>query len=150
MFSLLYNLQAQALDSVNQQLEYYEVFQPPGSSYTSDSLAVIDEQKTVVNSDDRSNVLPEDESALSLHLDDDSLDSTSQHSLSHDQLPSPRSVKPSLSFFGKKTTKFMWTGGHLRILQDILEFTWGIIENWKRFLNYYVIISYCKSQKFHR
>ena len=81
MFSLLYNLQAQALDSVNQQLEYYEVFQPPGSSYTSDTLAVIDEQKTVVSSDDRSNVLSEDESALSLHLDDDSLDSTSQHSL---------------------------------------------------------------------
>ena len=128
-------MQAQALDSVNQQLEYYEVFQPFGGSYTDNSLAVTDQQKTVVSGDDQPNVLPENENTSSPQLDDDSLDSTSQHSVSYDQLPSPRLFKPSLSFSGKKTTKFMWTSGHLRILQDVLEFTWGIIENWKRFLN---------------
>lgn len=131
IFCCIIKPQAQALDSANQQLEYCGIFQPFGSSYTNDSLKVTDQPKTVANSDDQSIASPEKENSLSLHSDDDS---SSQHNVLYDQLPSPRSFKPSLSFSGKKT-KYMWTSGHLRVLCDVLEFAWNIVENWKRFLN---------------
>ena len=128
-------MQAQTLDPANQQLEYCGIFQPFDNLNTNNSLAVTDLPKTFVSGNDQPTVSSEKENSLSLNLDDESSDSTSQRNMSYDQLPSPRLFKPSLSFSGKKTAKFMWTSGHFRVLCDVLQFAWGIIENWKRFLN---------------
>ena len=129
------NLQGQTLDSANQQLEYFRIFQPSESSDINNTLVIIDQPKKFINSDVQPTIAsPEKEKSLKLHLDEDGLDSTSQSNVLCDQLPSPRLLKESLSFSGKMT-KFIWTSGHFRILCDVLEFAWGIIENWKRFLN---------------
>lgn len=122
-------MQEQTLDSANQQLEYFQVFQPFESSDINN--AQVDQPKTVFNADVQPIASPEKEKSLNLHLDEDS--STSQCNVLYDQLPSPKLLKESSSFLGKKA-KFIWTSGHFRILCDVLEFTWGIIENWKRFL----------------
>lgn len=91
---------------------------------------VIKEQPKTVANNDQSTV---SEISVNSHLEEDSLNSISQHNVLYDPLPSPRLHTVSLSFTGKKTTKFIWTTGHFRILCDVLEFAWGIIKNWKRF-----------------
>ena len=134
MFIVIYNLQGQTLDFIDQQLEYFQIFQPYESPDINNTPVIADEPKTVFNKD-QPIASPEKEKSLDLHLDEDSsLDSRSQRNVLYDQLPSPRLLKESSSFSGKKT-KFVWTTGHFRILCDLLEFAWGIIENWKRFLH---------------
>ena len=121
-------MQDQALDSANQQLEYFQIFQPFESLDINNAQVNSDQPKAVFNTDVHAS--PEKEKSLKLHLDKD--DSTSQCNVLYDQLPSPRLLKKSSSFSGKKA-KFIWTSGHFRILCDVLEFAWGIIENWKRY-----------------
>lgn len=127
-------------------MEYFEIFQPFDSLYTNNIPVITDQPEVVISSDDQIPVSPEKESPLNLQLDENSLDLSTQHNVAYDQLPSPRLFRPSLSFPGKKTTKFIWTSGHFRILCDVLEFAWGIIENWKRFYIAYTFICYflCK------
>ena len=110
------------LDSANQRAEYFGIFQP----FESLDINCSSKYKSTENSlygEDQSIGSPEKEK--SLNLDEDVL---------YDQLPSPKLLKASLSFSGKKT-KFIWTSGHFRILCDVLEFAWGIIDNWKRYVN---------------
>jgi len=107
---------------------------------------VITNQPNAVINNYQPAVSPKKEGSLNFHVDEDNLDSTSQHNKLYDKLPSPTSYRPSLSFSGKKT-KFMWTREHFRILSDALEFAKGIIENWKRYIMYAKIccISYSYS-----
>ena len=121
-------MQEQTLDSANQQLEYCQIFQPFESLDINNAQVNSDQPKAVFNTDVQPIASPEKEKPLNLHLDEDS-----STSVLYDQLPSPRVLKESSSFLGKKA-KFIWTSGHFRILCDVLEFAWGIIENWKRFL----------------
>ncbi|XP_065885731.1 neurobeachin-like isoform X3 [Dysidea avara] len=130
----------QAHDSGDQQSEYLKMFQSFDSLSLSDLQVITDQpigKPSPSITDDSDSAPPQHAEETS--EDDNNVESVSQldespeESIpeSYEALPSPVSVKTSVSFSGKKVGKFMWTGGHFRILADILEFIWKIIKKWK-------------------
>ena len=139
--SFTFYFKAQANDSGDQQSEYLKMFQSFDSLSLSDLQVITDQpigKPSPSNTDDSDSAPPQ--RAEETSEDDNNVESVSQldespeESIpeSYEALPSPVSVKTSVSFSGKKVGKFMWTGGHFRILADILEFIWKIVKKWKR------------------
>jgi len=136
--SFTFHFKAQAHDSEDQQSEYLKMFQSFDSLSLSDLQAITEQPigKPSLNNTDQPDSVPlkhaeEDDNTVEPVLQTDESPEVSTLE-TYEALPSPVSVKASISFPGKKVQKFIWTSGHFRILADILEFIWKIIEKWKR------------------
>jgi len=132
------HFKAQARDSRDQQSEYLKMFQSFDSLSLTDLQAITEE--TIGNPSPGNIDQPDSVPLKHAEGDDNNVEPVSQSDEppevsipeTYEALPSPVSVKMSISFSGKKVGKFIWTSGYFRILVDILEFIWKIIEKWKR------------------
>ena len=137
------HFKAQAHDTGDQHCEYLKMFQSFDSLSLTDLQAITEQplcKPIPLNKDQPRSVSqrPAEENPE----DDASKEPFSQPDVSLEEailesyapLPSPASVKASVFFPGKKVGKFTWTSSHFKILADLLEFIWKIIEKWKRWV----------------